>query len=31
MNGEDRKAAVAAYKKRKPAAGIFAVRCATSG
>ena len=31
MNGEDRKAAVAAYKKRKTAAGIFAVRCAASG
>jgi hypothetical protein len=31
MNGEDRKAAIAAYKKRKNAAGIFAVRCAASG
>ena len=31
MNNEDRKAAVAAYKKRKAAAGIFAVRCAASG
>ena len=31
MNNEDRKAAVAAYKKQKAAAGIFAVRCAASG
>jgi len=31
MNNEDRKAAIAAYKKRKAAAGIFAVRCAPSG
>ena len=31
MNRDDRKAAVAAYKERKPAAGIFAVRCAPSG
>lgn len=31
MNGEERKAAIAAYKKRKTAAGIFAVRCAASG
>jgi hypothetical protein len=31
MNNEDRKAAVAAYKKRKAPAGIFAVRCAASG
>lgn len=31
MKSEDRKAAVAAYKKRKPEAGIFAVRCAASG
>jgi len=31
MNDEDRKAAIAAYKKRKAAAGIFAVRCAASG
>ncbi len=27
----DRKAAVAAYKERKPAPGIYAVRCAASG
>lgn len=27
----DRKAAIAAYKKRKSIAGIFAVRCAASG
>ena len=31
MNIDDRKAAIAAYKKRKAAAGIFAVRCAASG
>jgi len=31
MKSEDRKAAVAAYKKRKSAAGIYAVRCAVSG
>ena len=31
MNGEERKAAIADYKKRKNAAGIFAVRCAASG
>lgn len=31
MNGEDRKAAVAAYKKRKVEAGIYAVRCTASG
>ncbi len=31
MNNEDRKVAVAAYKKKKAAAGIFAVRCAASG
>jgi hypothetical protein len=31
MNKDERKAAVAAYKERKPAAGIFAVRCAPSG
>jgi hypothetical protein len=30
MKTEDRKAAIAAYKKRKNAAGIFAIRCATS-
>jgi hypothetical protein len=28
---DDRKAAIAAYKKRKTAAGIFAVRCAATG
>jgi hypothetical protein len=28
---EDKKAAIAAWKKRKTAAGIFAVRCAASG
>ena len=27
----DRKAAIAAYKKRKSAAGIYAVRCAATG
>ncbi len=31
MRNEDRKAAVAAYKERKRAAGIFAVRCAATG
>ena len=31
MKSEDRKAAIADYKKRKAAAGIFAVRCAPSG
>ncbi|MGZ5881895.1 MAG: GIY-YIG nuclease family protein [Xanthobacteraceae bacterium] len=31
MKSDDRKAAVAAYKKRKSAAGIYAVRCAISG
>jgi hypothetical protein len=31
MKNDDRKAAIAAWKKRKPAAGIFAVRWATSG
>ena len=31
MKIDDRKAAIAAYKKRKTAAGIFAVRCAASG
>lgn len=31
MNHIDRKAAIAAYKKRKSIAGIFAVRCAASG
>jgi hypothetical protein len=31
MKSEDRKAAIAAYKKRSAAAGIFAVRCQASG
>jgi hypothetical protein len=31
MKSEDKKAAIAAYKKRENAAGIFAVRCAASG
>ena len=31
MKTEDRKAAIAAYKKRSAAAGIFAVRCQASG
>lgn len=31
MKGEDRKAAVAAYKERKAAAGIYAVRCVSTG
>jgi hypothetical protein len=31
MKIDDRKAAIAAYKKRKSAAGIYAVRCAASG
>lgn len=31
MKSDDRKAAIAAYKKRKSAAGIYAVRCATAG
>ena len=31
MKIEDRKAAIAAYKKRKSTAGIFAVRCGASG
>lgn len=31
MNSEDRKAAVAAYKKREVAAGIYAVRCVPTG
>jgi hypothetical protein len=30
MKSEDKKAAIADYRKRKSAAGIFAVRCATS-
>jgi hypothetical protein len=31
MKREDRKAALSAYKERKVAAGIYAVRCATTG
>jgi len=31
MKGAERKAAIAAYKKREDAFGIFAVRCAASG
>jgi hypothetical protein len=31
MKSEDKKAAIADYKKRKTAVGIFAVRCAASG
>jgi hypothetical protein len=31
MKVDDRKAAIAAYKKRKSAAGIYAVRCAPTG
>jgi hypothetical protein len=31
MKIDDRKAAIAAYKKRKSAAGIYAVRCTASG
>lgn len=31
MKSEDRKAAIAAYKKHKSAAGIYAIRCAASG
>jgi hypothetical protein len=31
MKGADRKAAIAAYKERKPALGVYAVRCAASG
>ncbi len=31
MKSEDRKAAVLAYKERKVEAGIYAVRCTTSG
>jgi len=31
MKTEDRKAAVAAYKERKPAPGVFAVRCVPTG
>jgi hypothetical protein len=31
MKHDDKKAAIAAYKKREHAAGIFAVRCTVSG
>ncbi len=31
MKGEDRKAAVSAYKERRVAAGIYTVRCTPSG
>jgi hypothetical protein len=31
MKSDDKKAAIAAYKKRESAAGIFAVRCAATG
>jgi hypothetical protein len=31
MKSENKKAAIAAYKKRENAAGIFAIRCAASG
>ncbi len=31
MREQDRKAAIAAYKKRKSVAGIYAVRCVASG
>jgi len=31
MKTADRKAVIAAYKERKPSAGIYAVRCAASG
>ncbi|MGE0422799.1 MAG: GIY-YIG nuclease family protein [Reyranellaceae bacterium] len=31
MKHEDRKAAIAAYKERKVAAGVFVVRCAATG
>ncbi len=31
MKADDRKAAIAAYKKRKSVAGVFAIRCAGSG
>lgn len=31
MKTKDRKAAVEAYRKRKPAAGIYAVRCVSTG
>jgi hypothetical protein len=31
MNKDEKKAAIAAYKKRESVAGIYAVRCAASG
>ncbi|AWK86976.1 GIY-YIG nuclease family protein [Azospirillum thermophilum] len=31
MKGEERRAAVSAYKERKVSAGVYAVRCAASG
>jgi hypothetical protein len=31
MNKDDRKAAITAYKERKVAAGVFALRCAATG
>ena len=31
MTGTDRKAAIAAYKERKSAVGIYALRCAATG
>lgn len=31
MNSEDRRAALAAYKERKAAMGIYAIRCRASG
>ena len=31
MKVDDRKAAIAAYKKRKSAAGIYAIRCVPTG
>ncbi len=31
MNAQDRKAAIAAYKERKPAYGVFAVICSATG
>ena len=31
MDGADRKAAIAAYKERKTAAGVFVIRCLASG
>ena len=31
MKADDRKAAIAEYKKRKSAAGVFAIRCTGSG